>query len=262
MNRYLEKQFVEHIIYQEEDNPLFLAEIIGAGQLSPKAALDIYRGDYNARLEEALQNKFEGVYLIAGPELFSDLAQLFLTIKKSTDPDLQKFGEEFPLWLKNSAPLNEGMSFLSEVAKVDLAFHHLFHLNPLTYKEDYSLTLDPAMITLNSQAPLLLIQTEDSGHSAWSYRDEDELPADFKWGEEEFLMIFKDHQRKMMSLKLTYPFYLFVAELKNGSTLDQAFLKLAQTANLENESPDFITYQTIMKLFQEVQFLQNKESPN
>lgn len=259
MKRNLEKKFVEHIILQEEDDPLFLAEIVGAGTLSPKEALDVYRGDYNARLSEALQNKFEGVFLIAGEELFRDLAQLFLNVKQSHDPDLQKFGEEFPQWLKNSAPLNDQMRFLSEVAKVDLAFHHLFHLRPIVSQSNYSLELNPAFITLSSEAPLILIEVSESGYSLWNNRFEDELPKDFIWDELEYLMIFKDHHKKIMSLKLDDHLYHLVLDLKKGKTLEEAFLNFAEKSNLQNDSSFLLEYQTIMKIFQESQFLKNSD---
>lgn len=260
MKRRLEKLFVEHIISQDKqdnEDPIFLAEIIGAGTLSPKEALDVYRGDYNARLSEALQNKFEGVSLIAGDELFQDLAQLFLNVKQSRDPDLQQFGEEFPEWLKNSAPLNEKMKFLSEVAKVDLAFHHLFHLAPLVVQSNYSLDLNPAVIVLNPQAPIILLEVAESGYSLWSNRHEDELPKSFKWEELEYVMVFKNHQKKIMSLRLEYHLYHLILELKEGKTLEEAFLNFAEKTNLQDNSNQLQDYRAIMNFFQESQFLQN-----
>lgn len=254
MDRKIERLFVEHIIHQDMDDSSLLDEIIGAGDLTAAEALAIYRGDYNARLEEALQNKYEGVYLIAGDELFSSLAQLFLNSITSKESDLQKFGDEFPAWLKTSAPLNEGMSFLPEIAKIDLAFNHLFHLDPIIDQSSL-LSPDPSLIYLNLSAPLILVHAQDSSFSLWCHRYDEELPPGFNWGRDEFILLFKNRDRKILFQNLDQSFYHFMQDLKNGHSLFQAFSHLSKFIDLSENSSDIIRYQELVSLLQNAHFL-------
>ena len=255
-NRRPEENFVAHIINQELDDNDFLHEIIPAGKLSSLEALNLYRGDYNARLEEALQNKYEAVYLIAGEELFSDLAQIFLNTHKSTDPDLQKFGDEFPNWLETTAPLNDSMSFLSEVAKIDLTFHKIFHMDRLEKQQQLQPT--PENIYLKSNSPLILVQVSSSGYSVWSLRHETELPSDFEWNKEEHLLIYKTSQRTIHSIVLEPPIFNFINKMVQGRSLLSALNDLGQEVTLDSESNYFKMYQMLMEIFQANNFLENK----
>lgn len=189
--RLIEHHFADLIVDQSQiPTQEFLQAITPAGSLSPLDAFMVYRGDYEARLTEALKNKYEGVYLIAGDDLFNTLAAIFLTDEKSSVKDLGEFGNAFPDWLTHSAPLHPDMKFLNQVAIVDLIFHQLFHCpSPTITRIDNN---DASKIFLHNGKHIIQYDFTFPALSLWHHRYDEELPVDFNWSLKESIIFSKN----------------------------------------------------------------------
>lgn len=196
--RATENYFANIIIDQTESpSEQFLQSITPAGNLNALEALMVYRGDYEARLTEALQNKYDGVFLLAGNDLFQDLARLYLSVEKSSYKDLKDFGDTFPKWLKESAPLHPEMHYLYQIATIDQMFHHLFHIQAPTSCE--LVTENAKTIFLNLGEHIQHTGFTLPALTLWQHRNEEQLPSQFDWDKNEYTIIIKNHLNQIDS---------------------------------------------------------------
>lgn len=206
--RATEKYFANIIIDQTESpSEQFLQSITPAGNLNALEALMVYRGDYEARLTEALQYKYDGVFLLAGNDLFQDLARLYLSVEKSSFKDLKDFGDTFPKWLKDQAPLHPEMTYLYQIALIDQMFHHLFHIEaptPINLLTDNAKT-----IYLNLGEHIQHADFTLPALTLWQHRNEEQLPEKFNWEKHEYTILIKNHHNQIDS------FIIETEDLKN-----------------------------------------------
>lgn len=195
-NRKIESYFASIIVDQiESPSEDFLSAIIPAGQLSPLDALMVYRGDYEARLTEALQNRYEGVTLIAGDELFHDLARLYLSEEKSNVKDLKDFGYTFSNWLQHSAPLHPEMNYLYQIATIDNMFHHLFHISAPAGQKTNTDNAEKIFLDIGSHIQHAVFSLP--AFTLWQHRHQDILPDDFDWEQNEAIILIKNSNNQI-----------------------------------------------------------------
>src|SRR4051812_17487252 len=99
MKTNYQKIFLDAILGSEVDDNL-LANIKPAGSLSNLEALNVYRGDYTARMLEALGKNYEATWVLLGDEEFMDAATRYIKLNPSTYTNLTTYGESFPNFLE------------------------------------------------------------------------------------------------------------------------------------------------------------------
>ncbi len=102
--------------------------------LSSQQRIGIYNSSYFARLLECFQSEYNGLLNALGAELFEHLTWSFLQLYPSTSYTLNKLGELFPTFLKNSLEENlQGESpdwwqlFILDMALYERKYVEVFH---------------------------------------------------------------------------------------------------------------------------------------
>lgn len=131
--------------------------------LKGERALQIYQEDYQARLTEALGETYPSVWGILGDEDFFILAKDYIKTHPSQSYSLQHYGEGLALFLLSSPVLQE-FPYLADLARLDWAFHTLFHqsderpvgaIGPELFAEqERPLSLSRTLFFLSSPFPL------------------------------------------------------------------------------------------------------------
>ncbi len=97
-----------------------------AGSLNAQQAIQVYRGDYKARLSEAIGELYESIWYVLGDEDFFNVAKDYIDTHPSTVKELGSYAQDFPQYLK-AHPLVEDFPFLSQLAEFEQTFWQLFH---------------------------------------------------------------------------------------------------------------------------------------
>lgn len=99
-------------------------------QITQKGAsqkrFDVYRNNVVLSLLEALGDAFPSVRAIAGEQNFSRIAHDFIALFPPKTAMMQAFGEEFPSFLKNYAPLKKSL-FLADLALAERMWLEAYH---------------------------------------------------------------------------------------------------------------------------------------
>jgi len=119
-----QKTFLESISKDQMSELEFF--IKPAGTLSPSQAIQVYRGDYKARLSEAIGELYESIWYVLGDEDFFNVAKDYIVTHPSTVKELGSYAKDFPVYLKTH-PLSEDFPFLSQLAEFEQVFWQFFH---------------------------------------------------------------------------------------------------------------------------------------
>jgi hypothetical protein len=94
-------------------------EVVPAGKLTVKEALEVYRDGYHARLVDSLRETYSAVNFFLGDEKFTELALDFTKNNSSSFYNLNHYGQGFAKTLP--------LPFLAELAHFEWEFCRLFH---------------------------------------------------------------------------------------------------------------------------------------
>lgn len=141
--------------------------ILPSKYLSSEQRIGIYQNAYLARLLECFRSEYNGLLNAIGADLFEHLVRTYLQEHPSTSYTLNKLGEHFPKYLKNSLKENlKGEApdwwqlFIIDMAKYERKYLEVF--NGEGHEEKASndifgvepLQLSPATRTLTLQFPI------------------------------------------------------------------------------------------------------------
>ena len=145
------------------------ASTICENGLSGARRLGIYQNGISVGLRNALAGVYEVVQKLVGDEYFAHLAEHYVRGHPSTSGNVHDFGENLPQFLETISEL-EALPYLSDVARLEWAYHAAFHspigemLNidklaqvPESKYERLHLLLSPACFLLRSDFPVLRI---------------------------------------------------------------------------------------------------------
>jgi hypothetical protein len=106
-----------------------LAHIHG-GKLSPRQRLDIYRHNLFDSLGSALAAVYPTVALLVGDGFFRFAAHEYIAAHPSRSGNLHDFGALLPDFLAQFEPAR-GLPYLADSARLDWAWHEVFHTSAL-----------------------------------------------------------------------------------------------------------------------------------
>jgi hypothetical protein len=92
----------------------------------PADRFDIYRNTVVLALTKALQLNFPAVRLLVGAEFFDGAAQLFIAEHPPRDAYLDRYGDDFPEFLRNF-PSAKSLAYLADVAALEWAVTCALH---------------------------------------------------------------------------------------------------------------------------------------
>ncbi len=92
----------------------------------PEERLEVYRGGYLARTEEALKEVYEAVRHVMGEKAFHQLAERYARFHASRDYNLSHKGEKLPEFLKTTSWI-KNLPFLSDLARLEWFVAAAFH---------------------------------------------------------------------------------------------------------------------------------------
>jgi Putative DNA-binding domain len=92
----------------------------------PPDRFDIYRNTVVLALTKALQLNFPAVRLLVGAEFFDGAAQLFIAEHPPRDAYLDRYGDDFPEFLRNFSPA-KSLAYLADVAALEWAVSCAIH---------------------------------------------------------------------------------------------------------------------------------------
>lgn len=146
-----------------------LARVVLGGEIGVARRLQVYRNNVFASLRGALEAVYPVVARLVGDDFFRFAAHDYARAVPSASGDIHDFGAEFPEFL-GGLPQAQGLPYLSDVARLEWAYHRVFHaadhapLDPrgLTAVPperwgDLRLRLHPASRLLASPYPVLRI---------------------------------------------------------------------------------------------------------
>jgi len=165
--RELQRGFAAHL--RAPDSAPGIADAVVANGLSGARRLQIYRNNMRANLRSTLRNIYRTVEALVGEEFFRGCADAYIRKHASTSGDLNRFGENFPVFVKAFPPCAH-LEYLPDVAQLGWLCHQVFlaedagrvDLGALrrTDPEDHAalrFALNPASRLIRSRFPLAAI---------------------------------------------------------------------------------------------------------
>ncbi len=146
-----------------------LAQTVRANGLTGPRRLQVYRNNMFVSLTEALRAVFPVVEKLVGNEFFAHAARQYIQTQPSTSGDLHDFGGSFAEFLA-PFPGADQLAYLPDVARLEWAYHEVFHAAdheplaleslaaiPAANHEQIKFALHPASRLLQSPYPILRI---------------------------------------------------------------------------------------------------------
>ena len=200
-----QRQFMNELFLMKSSKN-FLSGIIPGGTLAHgQSALKIHQRGYICRLTDALGEIYEGVWSVLKDREFFQMAEAYILTNPSTSYNLSDYGRHFPDFLNSSKAVG-AYPFITELARLDLAFYDVFHSpqhdsiepNALVVLEEFPYTI----LTFGSSIKLLKLSFRI--YETWKTRaqkivDINEFPGD------QYLVLYKQNSQ------------IFVKELEKQS---------------------------------------------
>jgi len=104
---------------------------IPAGMVGPEGGpapkrFSVYRNNVVVSLMEAMAETFPSIKTIIGQENFATITRAFIANHPPSSPVMQAYGEDFPKFLIDCAPL-KNYPFLTDVAQVEISWINAYH---------------------------------------------------------------------------------------------------------------------------------------
>ncbi|MEH2562535.1 DNA-binding domain-containing protein [Bradyrhizobium sp. AZCC 2289] len=102
-----------------------LAEILDSPREKRETLFGVYRYAYGSRLVEAMRNDHELLHLYLGDETFDEMGHAYVRARPSEHPNLRRFSQGLPDFLKSTAPYCDH-PILSDLAALEKALNDAF----------------------------------------------------------------------------------------------------------------------------------------
>jgi len=183
-----------------------------------QAALDVYRGGYQATLLDTLREGFPVVGKGLGSALFRETAQRYTQSTPSVSYNLSHYGSTFPEFLGTQFP-TPSMAFLPHLARFEWVFREVFHAAPppasIDARQNFSatdiLSFFPATRILSHPYPVYPI-----------WRSEGEEASSEGW---EYLLLHKSKDQRIWVTPLTEWQFEILEGLQQSLSLETAVLQ-------------------------------------
>src|SRR5690554_319690 len=93
----LQSAFQDYLLGRPNDMP---ARVRATSKADAATLLAVYGAAYVARLVEALQNDFPGLYVWMGAQRFDALARAYVAAHPSRQPNARWFGRDLPAFVR------------------------------------------------------------------------------------------------------------------------------------------------------------------
>jgi hypothetical protein len=155
-------------VFDEKYAQVFARKIRRNG-LGGERRIRIYRNNFRISLTETLAAIYPVTARLVGEGFFRQTAGSYVREVRSTSGDIRQYGRTFPEFLA-ALPGIENLAYLPDVARLEWAYHSVFHsaikvpLDPLSLRavaaDDYPMlrfALQPAVRLMRSDYPVLRI---------------------------------------------------------------------------------------------------------
>ena len=186
--------------------------------------MNIYRQSYIARLRECMKNQFSALAFALGEELFQMFADRYLDACPSDSYTLNRLGEKFPAFLRQTRPdadaseKEDWVDFIIELARFEYELSVIFDEFSENESEpaeesspDEALRLAPLFRLFHHRHPVARYYLDVTEKNA------PELPFE----EESFCAVTRNDYRLVLS-ELKPAQYYFLERLTRGETIAQA----------------------------------------
>lgn len=217
-------------------------DIVPGGSLTVDGAFEVYRGGYLARLTEQLGETFATVWRVLGDADFFGLCERYIAAHRSDSYNLSDYGRDFPTFLGGEDDLRE-FSFLPDLARLELAFHDLFHAPQHRSLEaaELAATPDLASSRLRFGAAVRLLGFDSRVYGLFQHRNDESVPDLAGIDTPEHVLLFKQ-AGEVRARVVDAAAALALGAMATGATVEEALERV--TASY----PDFGT-QRVGELF-------------
>lgn len=108
------------------DTQTLILSALTAGQAEPADRLSIYRGNLRAIWRSALSGAYPVLLQLLGDDFFDFLARDYGRLYPSQSGDLNRFGAQFPAFLRATTALNE-YPYCPDVAELEWRVHRAYY---------------------------------------------------------------------------------------------------------------------------------------
>ena len=119
----IQREFAAALMDPDMPVPTGLSHSTGA---VPQRRFAVYRNNVIVSLISALAARFPVVYRLIGDEFFRAMARVYVTKYPPRSPVLLLYGETFPNFVANFAPL-ASIEYLADVARLEFARGRAYH---------------------------------------------------------------------------------------------------------------------------------------
>ena len=122
----IEQAFVANLLQQKANEAEFLSELLPVGSLSEKKQLSIYRSNVNGAHQKVLGQIYPACLNILGEDYFNQLCRVYRFAYPSTDPDLNKYGKYFSVFIKKQSKIHNELNdfkYLADLAWLEWCWH-------------------------------------------------------------------------------------------------------------------------------------------
>jgi hypothetical protein len=198
-----QQSFLRAILHDETSAELS-DQIRPVGSLTPEGVMDVYRGDYAARMMEALGKSFETTWLLMGDEDFFKAGKAYIKNNPSHVKNLSAYGNSFPEFL-STLELDED---IVRMAQYERAFWRLFHTPPKNAGVISPENLENLEFHLGDT--LYLSHSNLKLNHLWAVRENP--PADMSlddYMEEEYLALYRTNEKVQVKKLSAIQFEVF-----------------------------------------------------
>ena len=128
----IEKSFMGKLLRPQENDDVFLAELLPLNAISEEKQLFIYRSNINGAHEKVLSQVYPACLNILGEDYFNQLCRNYRVEHPSTDPDLNNYGKNFSTFITKQLHLHNeliGLEYLPELALLEWQWHSNYYAN-------------------------------------------------------------------------------------------------------------------------------------
>jgi len=124
---HLQRDFIDSVFQLDgAATQSILSQLNGTTQLSIKEQFKIYQQSIHDGLTNALQQIYPVCTELVGERYFYSMARKYILSNPSRSPDLTDYGESFSKYIKHH-PVITTVPYLSDMAKLEWAYHRAFH---------------------------------------------------------------------------------------------------------------------------------------
>jgi hypothetical protein len=173
-------------------DPDLAGDIVPGGSLTVEGAFEVYRGGYLARLTEQLGETYATVWRVLGDIGFFELCERYIDAHRSDSYNLSDYGRDFPAFLEREEGLRD-FSFLPDLARLELAFHDLFHAPQHAALEaaELAATQDLASSRLRFGEAVRLLAFDSRVYRLFQHRSDERAPDLSGIDTPEHVLLFK-----------------------------------------------------------------------